>query len=1265
MFNRFNVLLVAFLFIQAFTSAGAQVQSPPVPVTPADYSKESAIIQSMHVAMRFENDGTGTREYSVQVRLQSEAGVQQYGLLTFGYSSANEQIEIPYVRVRKPDGTTVTTSAQDVQDMAAEITRVAPMYSDYREKHIAVKGLAVGDVLEYQVKTQTVKPLVPGQFWFDYTFLKSGIVLDEELELNLPKDRFVNVKSTDIKPSIKEEGPRRIYIWKTSNTVRKPDEDPEKETPPPPVQVSTFRSWEEVGNWWGALERERMTPTPEIRAKAAELTKGAKTDADKLKAIYNFVATRFRYISISFGIGRYQPHSADEVLKNAYGDCKDKHTLLASLLTAVGIKVYPALINSSLKIDPEVPSPGHFDHVISVIPQGKEWVWLDTTTEVAPFGMLMANLRDKEALVIPTDKAASLVKTPADPPFENSVVFDVEGKLDEAGTLNAKIQRTDRGDLEVIFRLAFRETPQANWKDLVQRISYASGFAGEVSDVTATSPEATDQPFRVSYNYVRKDYPDWANHRINPPTQLCSLPALNDKQLKSIEPLKLLGPAQYVCKSRIELPHGYTSQLLPPADIVRDFAEYHSTYSFKGGVFEAQRRIVIKFRELPANRRVDYQSLQKAASDDGNLYAVFALGTDDLLSRANQMSADDLNSAAATLLDQNKDFPTALVLLQKATAKDPHHKLAWNNLGRAYRAMGRSDEAEMAFKKQIEINPKDEFAYKNLGSLYTYKKRYDAALAIYQKYIEVNPNDKETYGYLGWTLGQMEKWDEAAQAYEKAAAMNPDKPYAYTQWGHMLLKAGKVEEARQKLERALEIDSSPMTLNNVAWELADAGVDLDKAEEEAKSAVDKTAESFAVPTSLQTPPDYTQRLGTLATYLDTLGWVFYQKGKLDEAEPYLLAANVLTRASLITEHVAQLRARQDRFEDALRYYAYEQMEYGWTGHSDKKLEDYLERKSGGLSQVLNRLAEIKKTFNDQNSLNPAQGSFTWPDDSKETKASFVEISVAADGSGAVTDAKILNGNSEFRNVALDDARHLRLPPIAWPGHALQTIRTITFLYRPPSLKSPEKRVKAWWNLGTAPPGYITVISPDEEHVFSVTRLLAAQWGKLFSSGANSDKTIPPLTHRSSDYTDSLAEGVALRRGRNLEGAISKFRDAIQADPNCVPCHGMLADTYAQKGDRASAIAEYKEVVRIEPDNPDSHFMLGVQFEADGATKAYANYHFDPKSRTNRPGSSTLSKTARADYESALEQYRLAHQLVPDNPNYKEAYDRLAKKLKHP
>jgi transglutaminase-like putative cysteine protease len=58
------------------------------------------------------------------------------------------------------------------------------------------------------------------------------------------------------------------------------------------------------------------------------LTKGLSDDDAKLRAIYSYVSLHYRYVAISFGIGRYQPHAAGEILGNQYGDCKDKHTLL-------------------------------------------------------------------------------------------------------------------------------------------------------------------------------------------------------------------------------------------------------------------------------------------------------------------------------------------------------------------------------------------------------------------------------------------------------------------------------------------------------------------------------------------------------------------------------------------------------------------------------------------------------------------------------------------------------------------------------------------------------------------------------------------------------------------------------------------------------------------------------------------------------------------------------------------------------------------------
>src|SRR4029077_13901441 len=128
---------------------------------------------------------------------------------------------------------------------------------------------------------------------------------------------------------------------------------------------------------------------------------------------------------------RFQPHAAADVLHNEYGDCKDKHTLLASLLEASGYHASSVLINSERKIDPDVPAPSQFDHVFTMVPLGKDEIFMDSTTEVAPFRLLSAVLRKKQALIITQTSAPHLEETPADPPMTNLQYADISGKVSE------------------------------------------------------------------------------------------------------------------------------------------------------------------------------------------------------------------------------------------------------------------------------------------------------------------------------------------------------------------------------------------------------------------------------------------------------------------------------------------------------------------------------------------------------------------------------------------------------------------------------------------------------------------------------------------------------------------------------------------------------------------------------------------------------------------------------------------------------------------
>lgn len=97
--------------------------------------------------------------------------------------------------MRKPDGTVVKTPDYNIQDMPGEVTRTAPLYSDIHEKHVAVKGLNVGDVLEYLVRFRVVKPEVPGHIWYEYSFTKRSSIKDERLEISVPRENYVRSES--------------------------------------------------------------------------------------------------------------------------------------------------------------------------------------------------------------------------------------------------------------------------------------------------------------------------------------------------------------------------------------------------------------------------------------------------------------------------------------------------------------------------------------------------------------------------------------------------------------------------------------------------------------------------------------------------------------------------------------------------------------------------------------------------------------------------------------------------------------------------------------------------------------------------------------------------------------------------------------------------------------------------------------------------------------------------------------------------------------
>ncbi len=882
--------------------------------------------------MRFENDGTGVEQTDAQIKIISESGVQAFGQIKVGYSALSEKLDIAYVRTRKPDGTVVTAQESAVQDLTFAD---APVYTDYHVKDISVPSLRPGDVLEYRFIKTISSPLAPGQFWTSYNFAEHGIILDEQLEINVPKDRQIKLKSKPgYEPKITEDGDRRIYRWTHSRLKNDDDQDKKKKKKKkdddevPSVQLTTFKSWEELGAWYAGLERERRIPDDSVKKEAAVLVKGKTDDMAKVKALYDYVSRNIRYVSLSFGLGRIQPHAASEALANGYGDCKDKNTLLAALLDAEGFHSTSVLIGSKIKLDPDIPSPSQFDHVITRVPVDGKEIWLDSTPGVAPFRMLSASLRDKQALAIPPTGPAVLVWTPKELPFQGFDRSSLVGTVNDTGELKAHVTTASRGDTEMVLRYGMRRMPSSHWKDIFEyMLKRANMQNAEITNLKASDPSATDDPLTVDFDVTAKNYFNWSAAESNFVLPLGSIPVPvgsddDDEDSVSTEPIKLGAIRDDRAEVKITFPAKYSLRAPLDVDLKRDYAEYHSVYKFEAGQLSSLRTLKVAISEIPQSRKEDYAAFRRVvAADEGQQIKLTNQSPETAGAPAagGTQSADDLFDAATQAL-KNEHYQAAINLLQQVVKLDPKHKSAWNDLGSAYRRLGRNDEAIAAFQKQIENNAYDSHAYDLLGVAYENEGKYDDAVRQFQKQIEINPLDHNAHANLGRLYLRQKKFAEAVAELEKAVSIQPNYALLHVSLGNAYLGNKQNDKAMTEFEVAIRQSPEPLTWNNIAYALAEQNVQLDRAARYADTA------SNAVETQLRDLKLDDLRMSDLGTtdlmfsVWDTRGWVDFQQGDADAAEKYILPAWQAGGSSDEAEHLGEIYEKRGNRDQAIDYY---------------------------------------------------------------------------------------------------------------------------------------------------------------------------------------------------------------------------------------------------------------------------------------------------------------------------------------------------------
>ncbi len=379
------------------------------------------------------------------VKIFNNSGYKHVSI-SVGYNE-NSEVELIEARTISPDGKITILDQDNIFDITLYPRFI--FFSDQRAKIFTFPAVDDGCILEYKYRLamqgeslihswyfQNNSPTALSRFsiktpsQWDIVYQLYNIDIDSEL-LQSP-----NVNKT-------------TRTWETRDLQAIPAEI----AMPPARDIGAriaispigFRTWSDVARWYHNLSESQMNAEESIREIVLKLTEDAENEEEKVKRIFEWVRDRVRYVAVSIGIGGFKPHSAEEVLLNRYGDCKDMTTLFCSAAKEVGIPVHQVLISTrpNGRVDTSLVSPFQFNHVIAYYPmQGDSGLWLDATKKGCPFGQLPWYNQDRLALVVDENGNGTFKRTPSD--FETDNRISIQWEVDLDSELNAKIEGKNR-----------------------------------------------------------------------------------------------------------------------------------------------------------------------------------------------------------------------------------------------------------------------------------------------------------------------------------------------------------------------------------------------------------------------------------------------------------------------------------------------------------------------------------------------------------------------------------------------------------------------------------------------------------------------------------------------------------------------------------------------------------------------------------------------------------------------------------------------------
>jgi len=518
------------------------------------------------------------------------------------------------------------------------------LYDDAKTKILQIPAADPGNIVAYEY-VQKGRQLV---FADDWDFQYRVPVLHAQYTLQIP-DGWKYDSAWVNHPEVQPQSPSpNQFTWDLTNlpAVAIEDEMPPWRAVAGRLDVKFFLpanlyqaeqsgSWHDEGLWYSGLAASRRDVTPEISAEVALLTAQAKTPLEKIEAITSYMQRHIRYVAIEIGIGGFQPHVAADVFKNQFGDCKDKATLLSTMLKAAGFDSYYAVAQVDRGIvQPQFASVVSFNHMILAIhlpddiptqnlysviddPKLGKLLFFDPTDPYTPVGYLPDQEQSNYVLLVAPD-GGQLVHLPVLPPSTNRLMRVGQFTLDAAGGITGDVKEVRWGGPAVQGRAQFLDIAPKDRAKVIDQ--FLGTFLDNFQLQTASVGNLTDfdKTFTEDYNFSAPNYAKQAGDLI-----ILRPHVLGEKSSAILSGAERKYPVEYdeatlqTDEFDFTLPAGYTvDELPPPVKTDCGYISYSSKTTLEGNVLRYVRTYQVNDVMIPLPKFKDLRATFDAIAAD-------------------------------------------------------------------------------------------------------------------------------------------------------------------------------------------------------------------------------------------------------------------------------------------------------------------------------------------------------------------------------------------------------------------------------------------------------------------------------------------------------------------------------------------------------------------------------------------------------------------------------------------------------------------------